>query len=111
MESFRGFGEALGFQLVDKLAQLVEVYAWPETEGVRRCLWRLCATCLRGFPQSSPDRPIDHFLKRNSEFSGPLLQKPRKIIVDGQRRSHGDIMMPIILMSRHHMLAALQRQQ
>jgi hypothetical protein len=30
-----------------------------------------------------------------------LLQEPCQIVVDGQRGPHGDIMMRILLMSRH----------
>jgi hypothetical protein len=101
MKSFRRFSEPLSFHFVSELAELVEVYARPETERVGHCLWRLAATRLCRFAQPGADCPIHRFLERNPKLSRALLQKPRQIVIDRQRRSHGGIMMPAILMSRH----------
>jgi len=88
MESFQGFGESLCFHLVSELAELVEIYAGPETERVGHGLYRFATGCLGRLAEPGADGPVDSFLEWNSELARPLLQESRQIVIDGERRSH-----------------------
>jgi len=87
----RAFGrgrEALGFELVGELAELVEIDAGPEAERMGYGLGRGAATCLRRLSEAGTDRSIDGFLERDALFARALLQEARKVVVDGERRAH-----------------------
>jgi len=91
----RAFGrgrEALSFEFVGKLAELVEIDARPEAERMRYGLGHAAAPRLPRFAEAGADRSIDGFLERDALFARTLLQEARKVIVDGERGAH----------SKHH---------
>jgi hypothetical protein len=47
---------------------------------------------LARFAEAGTDRSIDGLLERNALLARALLQEARKVIVDGERRAHLDIM-------------------
>jgi hypothetical protein len=103
MRSFHRRSEGLGFQLVGKLAELVEVNARPETERVRHRLWRPATVDRRRFPEPGADRPIERLLERHAQLARALLQERCQIVVDGQRAwcAWPASWMSRFLMSRH----------
>ncbi|HEY2227203.1 MAG TPA: hypothetical protein VGI22_05555 [Xanthobacteraceae bacterium] len=92
MRAFGRGGEALGFELVGELAELVEIDARPEAERMRYGLRYAAAMRLARFAEAGTDRSIDGLLERNALLARALLQESRKVIVDGERRAHLDIM-------------------
>jgi hypothetical protein len=88
MRAFGRSREALGFELVGKLAELVEIDARPEAEGMRYGLGHGATTCLPRFSEAGSDRSIDGLFEWDALLARALLQKPRKIVVDGQSRTH-----------------------
>src|SRR5437588_108832 len=56
-------GEALGFEFVGELAELVEIDARPEAERMGYGLGRGAATGLRRFSETGTDRSIDGFMQ------------------------------------------------
>jgi len=81
-------GETLGFELVGKLAELVEIDARPEAERMRYGLGHATTTWLPRFAEAGADRSIDRLLERDALFARALLQEARKVVVDGERRAH-----------------------
>ncbi|MBM3525176.1 MAG: hypothetical protein FJX57_19695 [Alphaproteobacteria bacterium] len=79
---------ALGFQLVDELAELVEIDAGPEPERVRDRLRRLHHARSRHRPETRPNGAVDRLLKRDAESSRTFFQEAGQVIVNGQCRSH-----------------------
>src|SRR5947207_737428 len=105
-------GEALGFEFVGELAELVEIDAGPEAERMGYGLGRGAATCLRRFSEAGTDRSIDGFLERDALFASTLLQNPGKIVVDGQRGAHSstiDVSQVDVKTSRPPCTAAVQK--
>src|SRR6266851_2358837 len=92
MRAFGRSREAFGFELVGKLAELVEIDTRPEAERMRHGLGRGAAARLARFSEAGADRPVDGLLERDALFARALLQKPRKVVVDGQRGAHRTIM-------------------
>ncbi|MGD9881208.1 MAG: hypothetical protein AB7F22_24095 [Reyranella sp.] len=70
MGAFGFVGEALGLELVGKLAELVEIDAWPETERVWLGSGHSAAIRLLPLSEAGANRPIDDLLERN-----PLLAR------------------------------------
>jgi len=83
--------EGLGFELVGKLPELVEIDARPAAERTRDGLGRAAATRLVDLAQAGTDRAIDGLLERDALFAGALLQEARQVIVDGERRPPSSI--------------------
>lgn len=63
MRAFGGGREALGFELVGKPAELVEIYARPEAERMRYGPGHGATTCLARLSEAGADRPIDGLLE------------------------------------------------
>jgi hypothetical protein len=91
MRAFGLGGKALGFELVGKLAELVEANARPEAERVRLGPGHAAAMGLARLAKAGADRPIDGLLERDALFACALLQESGKTIVDGKRGPHVDI--------------------
>jgi hypothetical protein len=69
------------FQLIRKLAELVEVDTGPEAErmGLRLGWW---GPTRRGrLSQASPNCPVHGFLEGDAELTGPLLEKAGQIVI------------------------------
>lgn len=73
MESFRGFSETFGFQLIDELAELVDVYTRLKTERVGHGLYRFASPSRGRLAEPRADRPVNRLLERNPEFARALL--------------------------------------
>jgi hypothetical protein len=91
MRAFGRGGEALGFELVGELAELVEIDARPEAERMRYGLGHAATTWLPRFAEAGADRSIDGLLEGDALLARALFQKPRKVIVDGERGPHSSI--------------------
>jgi hypothetical protein len=92
MRAFGRSREALSFELVDELAELVEIDARPEAERMRHGSGHAATMRLPRFAEARADRSIDGLLERDALFARALPQKPRKVIVDGEGRPHPNIM-------------------
>jgi hypothetical protein len=79
---------ALGFNLISKLIELVEVDARIETEAMRDGLRCRVLPWLGICPETSAERPVDDLLERQPEFARPSLQKTGEIIINGERCAH-----------------------
>ena len=101
MRASRPVREALGLQFVHKLAELVEIDARTEPERMRPGPGHGAAIRLLTLAETGANRPIDDLLERDPLLARALLQEPREVIIDGQRGSHGGIMMATSMMSRH----------
>ncbi len=96
-------GVILRLHFINELAELVEIDARPEAEGMRNRLRRRMAPgrCLA---KAGPDRPIDGFLERDAKLAGTLLQQASQIVVERQCRPHGvnvDALGPDVKTSRN----------
>src|SRR5258708_14402831 len=106
MRTFGRSCDALGFELVGKLAELVEIDTRPEAERMGHGFGHGAATRLARFSEAGADRPVDGLLERDALLARALLQKPREVVVDGEGRAHGTSLMLGKLMSRHQAVAA-----
>jgi hypothetical protein len=78
----------LGFELVGKLIELVEIDTWPEAERMRNRFRHSVPRRLRLFAEPCAKRLIDHILERKPEVACAPLQQTGKIVVDGQGGAH-----------------------
>jgi hypothetical protein len=86
MDSVR---EGFRFQFVGELPELVDIYARPESEGMRDRLRRGTAPRRGGLSKACAKRSINRFLERDAEFPRALLEQSGQVVVEGQGRAHG----------------------
>jgi len=83
-----GRSVSLGFELVSKLVQLVEIDPGLEPEPVRNRFGRSMPTRSRLLAEAGAERPIDDVLERQSELACAPFQQSGQIIIDGERGAH-----------------------
>jgi hypothetical protein len=92
MRALSSCRQALGFELVGELAELVEIDTGPEAERMRHGPRQGATTRLLHFAKSGADRSIDGLLERDALFTRTLLQEPREVVVNSEGRAHQSIM-------------------
>jgi hypothetical protein len=81
-------GVFLGFELVGKLIELVEIDAGPEAERVRNRFRHGVPMRFRLLAEPCAKRLVDHVLERKPELARAPLQQTGEIVVDGQGGAH-----------------------
>src|SRR5258708_3090227 len=109
MRTFGRSCEALASDLVAKRAELGESDTRAERERMGHGFGHGAAARLARFSEAGADRPVDGLLERDALLARALLQKPRKVVVDSERRAHGTSLMLGKLMSRHQAVTAPKR--
>jgi hypothetical protein len=85
--------KSLGLQLINKLVQFVQINACFETEVVRSGYDAGNGARSTPLGQSAPQSCVNDLLERQSLLPGFALQDQGQIVIYGQRRPHGNIMM------------------